>query len=64
MGDRRTVDYKIPVLILVDISGGLTDFVLEEHSSNEIHNAMRLIVNHDSILCSDGAQSPQWYVRT
>lgn len=57
MGDRRTVDDKIPVLIVVDRSGGLTDFVLEEHSSQEIHKAMRPIVNHDSILCSDGAHA-------
>ena len=43
------------MLIVVDRSGGLTDFVFEEHSSDEIQNAMRPIVNHDSILCSDGA---------
>lgn len=40
MGDRITVDNKIPVLIVVDRSGGLTDFVHEEYSGDEIHNAM------------------------
>ena len=57
MGDRRTIDDKIPVLNVVDRSSGLTDFVLDEHLSDEIHNAMRPIVNHDSILCSDGVHA-------
>jgi hypothetical protein len=44
-------------MIVVDRIGGLTDFVVEEHSSNEIHNTMRPIINHYSILCSDGAHA-------
>jgi transposase-like protein len=57
MGDKRTLEDKVPVLIVVDRNGGLTDFVLEQHSSNDIHEAMRPIVNRDSILCSDGAHA-------
>jgi hypothetical protein len=57
MGDKRKLEDKIPVLIMADRSGGLTDFVLEEHKAHDIHEAMRPIVNHDSILCSDLARS-------
>lgn len=57
MGDKRTLKDKIPVLIVVDRNGGLTDFVLSGHTSNDIHKAMRPIVNNDSILCSDGAHA-------
>ncbi len=57
MGGRRIVDEINSVLILVNKSGGLTDFVLEELSSNTSHKVIRLIVNHDSILCSEGAHA-------
>ncbi len=50
MGDKRKLEDKIPVLIVADRSGGLTDFVLEEHNAHDIHKAMRSIVNHDSIM--------------
>ncbi|WNC71288.1 IS1595 family transposase [Thalassotalea psychrophila] len=57
MGDKRKLEDKIPILIVADRSGGLTDFVLEEHKRHDIHEAMRPIVNHDSILCSDAAHA-------
>jgi hypothetical protein len=50
MGDKRKLEDKIPVLIVADKSGGLTDFVLEEHKAHDIHKAIRSIVNHDSIM--------------
>ncbi|MFT5281649.1 MAG: hypothetical protein ACJAU4_000820 [Glaciecola sp.] len=57
MGDKRTLEDKITVLIVVDKNGGITDFVLDEHCRNDIYEVMYPIVNHDSILCSDGAHA-------
>jgi hypothetical protein len=57
IGDKRKLEDKIPVLIMADRSGGLTEFVLEEHKGHDIHQAMRPIINHDSILCSDRAHA-------
>jgi hypothetical protein len=57
MGDKRKLEDKIPVLIVADRSGGLTEFVREEHKAHDIHEAMRPIVKHDSIFCSDGAHA-------
>lgn len=57
IGDKRKLEDKIPVLIMADRSGGLTEFVLEEHKGHDIHQAMHHIINHDSILCSDRAHA-------
>ncbi len=57
LGDKRCKDDKIPVLIVKDRSGGLTDTVLESHTKTEIHNVLTPLVNTDSVLCTDGAMA-------
>lgn len=56
-GDKRTNEDKISVLIVKDRSGKTTDYVLGEHNNEAIIEKLKLIVNKDSILCSDGAHA-------
>jgi transposase-like protein len=55
LGDRRCQDDKIPVLIVKDRSGGLTDSVLASQTKEEIYGVLAPIINADSVLCTDGA---------
>jgi hypothetical protein len=47
----------IPVLIVKDRSGALTDCVLESQTKAEIYNVLTPIVNTESVLCTDGAMA-------
>jgi len=55
LGSAKEKGERVPVLIVRDRSGGLADFVLKSNTKNEIHAALKPIINEDSILCSDGA---------
>jgi transposase-like protein len=55
MGNAKEKGERIPVLIVRDRNGGLSDFVLKNNTKQEIHAALKPIMNDDSILCSDGA---------
>ena len=55
LGDRKCKDDKIPVLIIRDRNGGLTDCVLENNTGKEISTALAPIINKESVLCTDGA---------
>ncbi len=63
LGDKRCKDDKIPVLIVKDRSGSLTDCVLESHTKSEIHGALSPIVNSDSVLCTDGASAYKTFAK-
>jgi hypothetical protein len=43
LGDKRCKNDKIPVLIIKDRSGRLTDCVLESQSNAEIHGVLHLL---------------------
>lgn len=63
MGDKRSKDDRIPVLIVKDRSGGLTDFVLDSPSKEEIHEALTPIINTESVMCSDGASAYKTFAK-
>lgn len=63
MVKKSTSDNKIPVLIVKDRSGGLTDFVLDNPSKEEIHHALEPIVNLESVMCTDGAAAYQTFAK-
>jgi transposase-like protein len=55
MGNAKEKGDRVPVLIVRDRSGGLTDFVLKSPCKEDVHSALKPIVNENSVLCSDGA---------
>jgi len=63
MGSAREKGERVPVLIVRDRSGGLSDFVLKYNTKKEIHAALKPIVNQDSILCSDGASAYKTFAK-
>ncbi len=63
LGDKRCKNDKIPVLIIKDRSGGLTDCVLESQSKAEIHGVLTPIVNVESVLCTDGASAYKTFAK-
>jgi transposase-like protein len=56
-GSKKSKDDKISVLLIKDRSGRITDYVLDEHSSEAIIEKLEPIVSKDAILCSDGAHA-------
>lgn len=56
-GSKTSRDDKITVLLVKDRSGRITDYVLDEHSSDAIIEKLEPIVSKDAILCSDGAHA-------
>ena len=56
MGNKKFKEDQVPVLIVQDRSGGLTDFVLGAPNNKEIHGALKPIITDESILCTDGSQ--------
>jgi transposase-like protein/IS1 family transposase len=63
LGNRKLKDDKIPVLIVKDRNGGLTDCVLESHTNKEIHSILAPIVNLESVLCTDGASAYKTFAK-
>ncbi len=63
LGDKRCKNDKIPVLIIKDRSGGLTDCVLESQSKAEIHGVLTPILNVESVLCTDGASAYKTFAK-
>lgn len=56
--NRKHKADKIPVLIARDRNGNISDLVDPELNKSTVHAFLRPIINHDSILCSDGHS---WY---
>ncbi len=56
IGNKKLKDDQVPVLIVRDRNGGLTDFVLDAPNNKEIHGALEPIITDQSILCTDGSQ--------
>jgi hypothetical protein len=56
MGNKKFKEDQVPVLIVQDRSGGLTDFILGAPNIKEIHGALKPIITDESILCTDGSQ--------
>lgn len=63
VGSKKLKEDRIPVLIVKDRSGGLTDFVLESPSKEEIHEALTPIVNAESVMCTDGASAYKTFAK-
>ena len=63
VGSKKLKEDRIPVLIVKDRSGGLTDFVLENPSKEEIHEALTPIVNAESVMCTDGASAYKTFAK-
>jgi transposase-like protein/IS1 family transposase len=63
VGSKKLKEDRIPVLIVKDRSGGLTDFVLDSPSKEEIHEALSPIVNAESVMCTDGASAYKTFAK-
>ncbi|WP_440887828.1 IS1595 family transposase [Vibrio sp. WZ-1] len=57
MCDKRKKEDQTAVLTDKDSSGGLTETMLGRPTKEKIGEALKPIINTDSILCSDGAHS-------
>ena len=57
LGNKTLKGERIPVLIVKDRSGGLTDFVFYSPCNEEIHAALTPIINSESVMCTDGAST-------
>lgn len=60
---KRIAKNKVSVLVVRDRTGQVCDFVLNELSNEAIHNSLQSIVDHDSILCTDGASAYKTFAR-
>ncbi|MDX2368302.1 MAG: IS1595 family transposase [Colwellia sp.] len=63
VGSKKLKEDRIPVLIVKDRSGGLTDFILKSPSKEEIHEALMPIVNAESVMCTDGASAYKTFAK-
>ena len=63
VGSKKLKKDRIPVLIVKDRSGGLTDFVLDNPSKEEVHEALTPIVNAESVMCTDGASAYKTFAK-
>jgi transposase-like protein/IS1 family transposase len=63
VGSKKLKEDRIPVLIVKDRSGGLTDFVLDSSSKEAIHEALTPIVNAESVMCTDGASAYKTFAK-